>query len=290
MKTGYIIGNGFQKMLKMDELIWHFEELFKKHGCDIRVIKSDKAYACVGRDGSAGSGGIKEADFILFWDKDVMLARALEKEGYRLYNSARAIEICDNKVATHLFLSNCGIRMPKTIPAPLIFEGSEVNADRVLERAEACLDYPLVVKEAYGSFGQQVYLCKDREEARELVLKLKYKPFLFQEFVSESAGRDIRIYVVGGKVVASMLRTNDNDFRANISNGGRMSPIDPPQDYKEMAVKAAELIGLDYCGVDILMGKEGPLLCEVNSNAHFKNIQICTGIDVAEHFVKHILG
>lgn len=289
MKTGCIIGNGFQNMQKMDELIRHFEELFKKHGCDIRVIKSDKAYACMQKNGKIGLCGVEKADFILFWDKDVILARALEKAGYKLYNSASAIEICDNKVATHLFLSNCGIKMPKTIPSPLIFEGSDIDADRVLERAEACLDYPFIIKEAYGSFGQQVYLCRSREEARQLVLKLKYKPFLFQEFISESAGKDIRIFVVGGKVVASMLRTNDHDFRANVSNGGRMSPIDPPDDFKEMAIKAAELIGLDYCGVDILIGKDGPLLCEVNSNAHFKNIRICTGIDVAEHFVKHIL-
>ena len=289
MKTGYIIGNGFQNLAKMDELVWRFEELFKKHGCDIRVLKTDKAYACVEPDGCVSFPAIKKADFILFWDKDIMLARALEKAGYRLYNSARAIEICDNKIATHIFLSNCGIRMPKTIPAPLIFEGSHFEAESVLERVEGSLGYPMVVKEAYGSFGQQVYLCKTRDEAIELVEKLKYKPYLFQKFIEESAGRDIRIFVVGGRVVASMMRTNERDFRANVSNGGKMTAIDPPKEYREMAIKAAELIGLDYCGVDILIGKEGPLLCEVNSNAHFVNIQKCSGIDVAEHFVKYIL-
>lgn len=289
MKTGYIVGNGFQNLQKMDVLIWHLEELFKKHGCDIRLIKTDKVYACVGQDGQACAGGIGEADFILFWDKDIMLARALEKAGYRLYNSAKAIEICDNKIATHIFLSNSGIRMPKTIPSPLIFEGSEYDVESVLERMEGNIAYPLVIKEAYGSFGQQVYLCKSREEAKELVARLKYKPFLFQDFISESAGRDIRIFVVAGKVVASMLRTNERDFRANISNGGKMTAIQPPKEYCDMAVKAAQIIGLDYCGVDILIGKEGPVLCEVNSNAHFINIQKCSGIDVAEHLVRYIL-
>lgn len=289
-KFGYIISNGYINMEKMGELVFHFEKLFSNRGVKTETVKTDRIFPLIGRDGNIKIIGIdKPADFILFWDKDIMLAKLLEKAGYRLFNCSKAIEICDNKIHTHDYLSNSGIMMPKTIQAPLIFEGSPYYDDCFMEIVEGQLKYPMIVKEAYGSFGQQVYLCNSREEVKQLSGKLKYRPHLFQEFISESRGRDIRIFIVGGKIVASMLRENKNDFRANISNGGKMTMVTPPKEYCEMALKAAGIIGLDYCGADILIGKDYPMLCEMNSNAHFKNIQICSGIDVADHFVEHIL-
>jgi gamma-F420-2:alpha-L-glutamate ligase len=290
-KNGYVVSNGYVNIDKMRELAYRFKELFLRHGCGAEVVTTAEIFPIIGQDGKLTVKGIGEkTDFILFWDKDVLLAQALEKAGHRLFNSPMAIEICDNKIYTHYYLSQHGINMPKTLPMPLIFEGSPYYNEDFLDAAEKEIGYPMIVKEAYGSFGQQVYLCGSRDEVNVLVKKLKYKPYLFQKFISESKGRDIRIFVVGGKVAASMLRENDKDFRANISNGGKMTAITPPDEYCEVAEKAARLIGLDYCGVDLLIGEDGPLLCEVNSNAHFKNIQICSGIDVAELFVKHITG
>jgi len=290
MNKGYIISNGYINLNKMGELVNHFEWLFKKHGYDVKVINTDKILPVINNNGSIQVTGIdKTSDFILFWDKDVLLAGVLERAGHKLYNNAKSIEICDNKIYTHYFLANHSVIMPKTIPGPLIFEGSPFYDEKFITEVEKQLGYPMIIKEAYGSFGKQVYLCNNREEVQKLCQKLKYKPHLFQQFVSESSGKDIRIFVVGGKVVASMLRENSNDFRANISNGGKMTSINPAKEYLDLALKAAKIIGLDYCGVDILIGKNGPVLCEVNSNAHFKNIQICSGIDVAEHYVKYIL-
>lgn len=287
---GYIISNGYVKMPKMRELVKRFEFLFKKHGCDIKVLDTKNLFPVVNSNGSITINGIEEkSDFILFWDKDILLAKMLEEAGHRLFNSAQGIEICDNKIYTHYHLANKGIEMPVTIAAPLVFEGSPYYDEEFINKVEKKLGYPMVVKEAYGSFGRQVYLCNDREQLKEICGKIKHKPHLFQQFIAESSGKDIRVFVVGGREVASMLRENDNDFRANISSGGKMTYIKPPVEYIEVALKAAKIIGLDYCGVDLLIGKNGPVLCEVNSNAHFKNIQICSGIDVAEHYVKYIL-
>lgn len=290
-KNGYIISNGYINMQKMSELVNHFEELFNKYDCDVQVLKTDKIFPVIEKDGSINVYGIDcVKDFILFWDKDILLGNVLEGAGHRLYNKSKAIEICDNKIYTHNFLANHGIVMPKTIPAPLIFEGSPYYNEDFISVIEKQLGYPMVIKEAFGSFGQQVYLCNNRKEVRTLCDSLKYKPHLFQEFISESYGKDIRIFVVGGKVVASMQRNNDRDFRANISNGGTMTPIIPSEKYCDVALKCAKIIGLDYCGVDILIGNDGPVLCEVNSNAHFKNINICSGIDVADHYVRYIIN
>jgi ribosomal protein S6--L-glutamate ligase/gamma-F420-2:alpha-L-glutamate ligase len=291
MKSGYIITNGYINIKKMTFLAEYFEFLFKSKGCDVRLLSTDKLYPVINEQGEVRFSGLEEKrDFILFWDKDIMLAKLLEKAGHKLYNSAEAIQICDNKIYTHYRLAGSGIPMPRTIAAPLMFEGSHYYNEEFIVGVEKEIGYPMVIKEAYGSFGKQVYLCNCREKVKELIRKLKYKPHLFQQFISESCGRDIRIFVIGGKEAASMMRNNDNDFRANISNGGKMTCIKPPEEYVKMAVKAAKIIGLDYCGVDLLIGKDGPLLCEVNSNAHFVNIQKCSGIDVAAKFVDYILS
>lgn len=230
-----------------------------------------------------------EASFVLFWDKDIRLARALENRGLFVANSARAIEVCDDKALTHLVLEKAGVPMPRTILAPMTYSNVGYTNLQFLEPAAKKLGFPMVVKECFGSFGWQVYLVHNKEELSGLVKKLAGKPFLMQEFIASSFGRDIRLQVVGDKVAAAMYRYSENgDFRANISNGGKMKSYEPTEEEKRLAVRACQALGLDFAGVDILFGETGPVVCEVNSNAHFKNIHDCTGVNVAEHILSYL--
>ena len=105
-------------------------------------------------------------------------------------------------------------------------------------------------------------------------------------------GRDIRLQVVGDKVIAAMLRENKDDFRANLTNGGSATDYTDKVSaaWKQMALDACRVLNLDFAGVDILFGPDGePVLCEVNSNAHFKNLFDCTGVNAAEAIIKHIV-
>ena len=111
---------------------------------------------------------------------------------------------------------------------------------------------------------------------------------LFQRFVEHSRGRDIRLQVVGDRVVGSMLRHSERDFRANITAGGAMEAYAPTEEEVQLALDAARAVGADFAGVDLLFGEEGPLVCEVNSNAHFKNLQDCTGVDTAREILAYI--
>ena len=151
--------------------------------------------------------------------------------------------------------------------------------------------YPIIVKECFGSFGQQVYMAKDYQELTGFVHSIGSKPMLFQEFIKTSKGRDIRLQVVGGQVVAAMYRYSENDdFRANISNGGKMRAYEPTKVQIDIAINCCKILGLDFAGVDILFGEEDePIVCEVNSNAHFKNIYDCTGINVADSIMEYIV-
>ncbi len=231
-------------------------------------------------------------DFVLFWDKDVPLARALEARGVPLFNCADAIEACDDKIRTALCLAAAGIPMPETVFGPKTFDENGLTDFAFLDRAGQILSYPMVIKEAFGSFGMQVHLAHDRPEAERIIRGFANRPFLMQRFVSECAGEDVRINVVGGRVIACMARRSVNgDFRSNASLGGEIRAADPPEEAKRLAIRAAEALKLAFGGVDVLLppGKE-PLICEVNSNPHFLSTREATGVDLAPHILRHILS
>lgn len=159
---------------------------------------------------------------------------------------------------------------------------------RILITIEQELAYPFVAKKWFGSEGQQVFLIKNQSEFMDLLNKEKQE-LLFQEYFSECFGSDIRINLVGNKIVASMHRISKSDFRANLSNGGIGVKYEPTQSEKDLAIKASKALGCDFCGVDILQTKKGPVTCEVNSNAHLNNIYKISGINVASNILEYII-
>jgi len=229
-------------------------------------------------------------DFVIFTDKDIYLAKQLELLGIRVFNRAKAIEISDDKIATYQILAHNQLRIPKTIVSPKIFRKHSNIDNSYLKIVINKLGFPMIIKEAFGSFGEQVYLIHTEEEMEAKVNQLYGKPFIFQEFISTSFGKDIRLHVVGDHVIASMLRTSKKDFRANITAGGSMEIYQPTIEEKELAVKATKAIGADFAGVDILFGpNHEPILCEVNSNAHIRNMYDCTNINVADFVIDYII-
>lgn len=228
-------------------------------------------------------------DFVLFWDKDIYLARRLELAGVRVFNSSRAIEHCDNKLLTAIDLTG-RVRTPGTILAPRTFEGVGYNRTDFLERAADMLGLPFVLKEAHGSFGRQVYLIDTLDTAKRILGTLGYKEFLMQEFVASSRGRDLRVNVVGERAVSAMLRFNKDDFRSNVSIGGQTARYTLTAEQEAAAVTACRAVGADFAGVDLLFGGDGePIVCEVNSNPHFKSTYLCTGSDMSRDILRYVL-
>lgn len=290
--TGWLITNAFLHSNKFTELNFWLIDAAKKH--DIGLTLKTNAQVPV----SLESGRLKlwedkdlKPDFVLFWDKDIRLARYLEMKGIPVFNSSNAIAVCDDKSLTHLYLQAAGIRMPKTILAPMTYSNIGYNNQDFLEEIIKRISFPMIIKECFGSFGQQVYLVKDRQELYNKFLEIGTRPMLFQEFIHNSFGKDIRLEVVGNQVIASMYRYSDNgDFRANVTNGGKMKPYEPTKEQEALAVKCCQTIGLDFAGVDILFGEnQEPIVCEVNSNAHFKNIFDCTGVNAADCIIEYII-
>jgi len=291
--TAWLITNGFLHTHKFTEINLWLVEAAKKAGVELIIKTNKEVLVQLGSKNSTEHIEVDtdRPDFILFWDKDVILAEYLELKGLPVFNSARSIAICDDKSLTHLYLQSSGIKMPKTILAPMTYSNIGYTNRDFLEQVIEEISFPMVVKECFGSFGQQVYLAYNKKELEEKVKEIQPKPMLFQEFIETSSGKDIRLQVVGEQVVASMYRYSDTgDFRANITNGGKMKPYHPTKEQKNLAVRCCKILGLDFAGVDILFGeKDEPIVCEVNSNAHFKNIFDCTGVNVADYIMEHIL-
>ena len=227
-------------------------------------------------------------DFIIFWNKDFAVARALEKAGLRVFNCADAIENCDDKARTYLMLSGSGVRVPRTVVAPLVYDVSPQNDLSFITQVENYLGYPVVVKENTGSQGRQVYLAENRSELIALHGTLLHVPHVFQNYVADERGVDIRVYVIGGKAIASCKRQNTTGFRSNVHMGGRAVKFDAPSELMSEAERIAKILGLDYGSIDFLTG-ENPVFVEANSNAYIFAIE-SLGYNVAGAYAEHIIA
>ena len=285
MLKGLLVVNAFLRTTKFDDLYQAFLVSAKEQNMALSVATNEELACKV----DALSFPASNYDFVLFWDKDVQLALQLEQRGIPVFNSSAGILRCDDKALTYLSLKNCNIPMPRTILAPKTYAAVGYPHLYFAEEAAQALGFPLVVKECFGSFGQQVYLLNDLPSLKEKVLALQGVPFLFQQLIQSSYGRDIRINIVGERAVASLLRTGANgDFRSNLTRGGTMQPYSPTAEEATLAIRAARELGLHFAGVDVLFGPDGPILCEVNSNPHFKTTLACTGVNMAAEILRHI--
>ncbi|HHV50651.1 MAG TPA: RimK family alpha-L-glutamate ligase [Clostridiales bacterium] len=288
--AGYVIYNGFWNPGQPPDTVTRLVKAAELRG--IRLTPLANTETAVELDGGVKIHGFDASDFVLFFDKDIRLARALETIGVRVYNPAEVIAACDDKAATHLKLAAEGIPMPATLVAPMTYLNfDESPGSAFLKTAAKKLGFPLVVKECYGSLGGQVYLARDEDELLSLSQKMKAKPFICQKFISSSAGADIRVYVVDGEPVAAMRRQSNSDFRANVGLGAVAKPYSPTPEEAALAVECCKILGALFAGVDILTEADGsPLICEVNSNAQVTAITECTGVDVAAAIIDMVLS
>lgn len=204
--------------------------------------------------------------------------RHFERQGVMLINGSQAIEQVADKLHTLQILSRSGLPIPKTILGKF-----PVDVDLV----ERELGFPVVVKTLKGTRGAGVVLCNDRLQFNDLADLLdgakSGADFLFQQYISASHGRDVRVLVVDGKAVAAMeRRSSDGSFKSNISLGGHATRFDLPPDMAGLAVRVARALDLDVAGIDILFDTDGYRICEANSSPGFQALEPACGINVPE--------
>lgn len=289
---GWVIYNGNLSSDKFISFSTWIQDAGSKAGITIEQVKNDHVLSIADSTGLSLLRSIKQdhlPEFVVFIDKDIALARQLELIGIPVFNSADAIALCDNKVLMYQALADKKLTIPKTITAPKIFTGVNTVIMENFFEIEKQLTYPLIIKEGYGSYGEQVHLIADRNQLVEKIQVLYDRPFLFQAYIGASYGRDVRINVVGDQVVAAVKRFATDDFRANVQLGSTMEAYQPSEIEKDLAIKATQAVGADFAGVDLLFGENGnPIICEVNTNAHIENIFHHTGVNIADHIIAFI--
>ena len=287
MKKGLILTNAYAKLAAFSKQASRLKEELEKLGIQMDVLKNDGFFAHINKQGEIETA-LEDYDFCIYLDKDKYISQMLEKRGMRLFNPHQAIVDCDDKAITFIRLADHDVPMPLTLSGLLCFTPDEKVRAETLDKIETTLGYPLIAKACFGSLGKDVYKIDNRTELEAIAESLKCKPHLFQQFIKESAGKDIRVIVVGGKVTAAMLRSSQTDFRSNIELGGSGSPIEIDEPLKQLCEKVASLLNLDYCGIDVLIANDGYRICEVNSNAFFGGIEKVTGVNVAGRYAEHI--
>lgn len=283
MAVCWIIYNGSlisEKFIDQAELV---AEAAERAGVETRIMKNNDAVMDLSAD-------MALPDFAVMLDKDILLGYFLKSRGVPVYNDPAIIDLCDNKAKQYIALASAGLPMPATVIAPKVYPAFSIRESGYFEKVLERFGLPMIIKEGHGSFGMKVYLIETEEQFYEKVEALRGIDFVFQEFVESSRGRDIRVNIVGGKIVAAMYRESKTDFRANITNGAEASPIELTEQQKVIAIAAARATGAIFAGVDLLFDiDEQPLVCEVNAAAHIRNILNVTGINVADAMIAYIL-
>jgi ribosomal protein S6--L-glutamate ligase len=279
-------GNYSTKRLKEEALA---------RGHDVRVVDYSKCYATIEKSNPVVS---YEGEYLTDFDVIIpriassytrygsAIVRQFEMRGVYTTTSSIALVRSRDKLRSMQLLARAGVGIPKTV----FSRGMTSDVDDLIEDIGGT---PVIIKLARGTHGNGVVLAETKKAAKS-VLQAFYvmdedgTNILLQEFVKESAGTDIRAFVVGGKVVASMQRQSlDDDFRSNLHQGGEGKPIKLTDEERKTAQKAAKAMGLPICGVDMMRSASGPLVLEVNASPGF-GIEKVTNRDVAGKILDYV--
>lgn len=204
----------------------------------------------------------------------------LEEEGARVVNTARAIERTVDKAWTSAILERAGLPTPETVACE--------RADDAFAAFRVMGD--VVVKPIFGSMGLGMSRVSDEDMAWRVfrVVETVRGVYYLQRFI-QHAGRDVRVFVVGGRIVGAIERSAPG-WRTNFSRGGKVRPIELPAAWADLAIRAAAAVGTEYAGVDLLPAEDGTVyVLEVNGIPGWEGLQQATGIDVAATIVEQVL-
>lgn len=211
------------------------------------------------------------------------IIRQLERLGVYVCNSSVTIETVKDKLHMHQLLAHSNLPTPKTMLVKFPVDIEVVKRE---------IGFPVVVKNITGTEGNGIYLCQSEDKFTDL-MELIYSNnaaanIILQEFIASSSGRDLRVFIVGGKIIGCMQRIAKTGFKANYSRGGTVEKFTLTPDAEWLATEAARLVNLDIAGIDLLFGENGYKVCEANSSPGFKGLEQVMGRNIAEQIMDYI--
>jgi ribosomal protein S6--L-glutamate ligase len=275
-------GNYSTKRLKEEALL---------HGHNVSIINYAKCYVSIESNKPVvryGGEVITDVDVIIpriatnLTRYGGSIVRQFEMQNVFTTTTSISLTRTRDKLRSMQLLSKAGVGIPKTV-----FALETADFDDVLDQIGGV---PVIIKVIRGTHGAGVVLAETRRAAKAVMQAFYVEgvSFLVQEFIAESAGTDIRAFVVNGHVVASMERRSlDDDFRSNLHQGGSGKPIKLSEEERKAAQHAARAMGLQVCGVDLMRSDRGPLILEVNASPGF-GIEKITGHNVAGKILEYV--
>jgi gamma-F420-2:alpha-L-glutamate ligase len=212
------------------------------------------------------------------------LIRHIERLGIPCINTSLSIETVKDKLFSHQILAQRNLPVPKTMLLKFPVE---------IPLIKRLFSFPIIIKTLSGSLGKGVFMA-DSEEAftnitRIIEIANPQLNIILQEMMTDSRGRDLRVFVVGGRIIGCMHRqAGDNDFRANYSAGGSVTPYALTPAIEWLALEATKVLGLDISGVDLLFDGDHFKICEVNSSPMFKGMESCVNVNVPHEIYEYI--
>lgn len=253
----------------------------RRLGIDLRVafLEDMRLEYGAGAHAFVGDVSVGEVDFVIMRGYDAAISLHFETLGTPVFNRWAPMALSHDKLLTHQRLTAAGIASPRTVFHSIAPSYAQAAAE---------LGSPVfVVKQRDASRGNNVFLVDDAASYAEALRQCPGAPCL-QHYVAASHGRDLRVWTVGDKAVACVLRYSDTSFLSNFSQGGKAMAHDIDPALGDIAVGAAKAVDLDFAGVDVLMGADGYTVCEVNGNAGFRTLAACKGTNIIRHYLEYI--
>lgn len=265
---GWIIYPRYISLHKDNAFEWMKHEA-SQQGISLDVLFAEDFATVCGTDGNSllhmGKQVGEYPGFVIMRGHETALSRFFEMKGVPVVNSSESSLLAKDKLLAGQVFAQAGIPIPLTVGCPqdeLWGYGRARNAIGANR---------FIVKRRDGSKGEDVYLVENAEQMEEAVGNCGTN-CIIQEFIGESSGRDLRVWVTGGKAAACVMRYSDTSFKANFSQGGKVAAYEMTDEVKHLAEKAANVLGLEFAGVDLLFGRDGLLVCEANGNAGFRTL------------------
>lgn len=294
MKGWLLYKKGVNELTLEDHGINRLLAAAKSHGVDFEVYKPEQ-FDLLSSD--------KESNYFLIDKKrvilpDVVIPRTGAESSYLALaalrhleflqvescNSSTSILSVKDKMLMNQKMRGAGLPSPKTLllrfPVPI-----ELIADEI--------GFPLVIKTISGARGQGVFLCETLNQFRDMAglleLQRDKNAFIVQEFIQESYGRDVRVFVLNGRVLGCMKRSSNDGFKANFSLGGCVESYPMTHELEDLALRTARLFDLEIAGIDLLFTKKGFTVCEANSSPGFKGMEKAAEVDIASQIIAYAI-
>jgi len=264
--------NAFDWMKESAEKYGLYVDVLFEEDFDLMTTKEEHIYYCNGNR-------IETPDFVVMRSYALDLAKHLEESGVPVFNGSMSMKQSQDKWQTHQILSGQKLNSPDALISQRTLHFTDI---------QQILGSPFVIKGLLGSKGEDVFLVRDDQSLKQAHLELKDQKYMYQKFIKESSGTDIRVHVIGGKVVAAVRRRSEGDFKSNFHQGGSAESVNLTSEMKHLSINAAKALNLDFAGIDLLESSTGPTICEVNAIPGFRTICLTSDTDIPSLIFEYV--